>query len=79
MKSCPCAFKRQMIAEMLELPVKHPDDQYNWVSLIFENASSDSPCCLLTFLFYYAYCKECSIPLSEEARAVLKPLMEPIE
>ena len=79
MKNCPCTFKRQMIAEMLKLPEKHPDGQYNWTSLLFENTSADSSCCLLTFLFYYAYCKECSVPLSEEARTVLKPLMEPTE
>lgn len=76
MKGCPCEFKRQMIAQMLELQKHHPNGEYNWVSLLFENASDDSLCCLLTFLFYYAYCKECTVPLSEEARTVLKPLME---
>ncbi len=29
MKNCPCAFKKQMIAEMLELPVQYPDSRYN--------------------------------------------------
>ena len=78
MKNCPCTFKQQMLTEMLELPVNHPDGQYNWVKLLGDSPD-DSFCCLLTFLFYYAYCKECSMPLSEKARAVLKPLMEPAE
>ena len=78
MKNCPCAFKQQMLTEMLKLPVKHPNGQYNWVKL-FGDSTDDSFCCLLTFLFYYAYCQECSGPLSEKARAVLKPLMDPAE
>ena len=77
MKNCPCTFKKQMIAELLELSEKHPDGRYRWASLLFENTPVDSHCCLLTFLFYYAYYKECAVPLNEEARAVLKPLMEP--
>lgn len=79
MKNCPCIFKQQMIAEILKLPEQHPDGLYAWVNPLFGNAPEDSPCCLLTLLFYYAYCKECPVPLSEEARAVLKPLMESTE
>ena len=79
MKGCTCAFKRQMIDDMLKFQKNHPDGEYGWVSLLFENDPNDSLCCLLTFLFDYAYCKECTVPLSEAARAVLKPFMEPTE
>ena len=77
MNTCSCAFKEKMMDEMLQLQKCCPE--HAWVTALFENKSNDSLCCLLTFLFYHAYCKECSVPLSEEARAILKPLMEPNE
>ena len=79
MKNCPCIFKQQMITGTLKLSERYPAGLYAWANPPFGNASEDSPCCLLTLLFYYAYCKECAVPLSEEARAVLKPLMESTE
>lgn len=79
MKGCTCEFKRKMMAQMLELRRNPLDGKRNWASLLFENDPDESLCCLLTFLFYCAYCKPCTISLSEEARAVLKPLMEPSE
>ena len=76
MTDCTCEFKEQMIAEMLELRKNDTGDEYWWVPLLFKKPKDHSLCCLLTFLFYYAYCNECATPLSEEARNVLKPPME---
>lgn len=59
MKGCTCEFKRQMMAQMLELRRNPLDGKRNWASLLFENDPDESLCCLLTFLFYCAYCKPC--------------------
>ena len=76
--NCSCGFKEQMITEMQSLRKQCPGKKTEWVDLLFpttERSSDDSLCCLLTYLFYYGYCKECTLPLSEEARSVLAPLM----
>ena len=76
--NCSCGFKEHMITEMQSLRKQCPGKETEWVALLFpttERSSDDSLCCLLTYLFYYGYCKECTLSLSEEARSVLAPLM----
>lgn len=76
--NCSCGFKEQMITEMQSLRKQCPGKETEWVTLLFptsERSSDNSLCCLLTYLFYYGYYKECTLPLSEEARSVLAPLM----
>ena len=76
MKKCSCSFKEQMIAEMKAMRENNPTEENRWVSLLFDDAKAEPLCCMLVYLFYYGYCKECTRPLSEEARAILRPLME---
>lgn len=72
--NCSCGFKEQMIAEIQRMREQLPGKETEWVDLLLSPA--DQPlCCLLIYLFYYGYCKECSVSLSEEARSVLAPLM----
>ena len=75
--SCSCCLKEQMISEMQRMRKQHPGKETEWVNLLFpeEGSAGGSLCCLLTYLFYYGYCKECSRSLSEEARLALAPLM----
>jgi len=77
-KTCSCKFKEQMIAEMLTMRKHSPNKTTDWVDMLFSptaDANDQSPCCLLAMLFYYGYCKECSVSMSEHARALLSPLM----
>lgn len=75
-RTCSCKFKEQMIAEMTSMRVQSPGKNTEWVDLLFaDNSGEHSLCCLLTFLLYYGYCKECPVPLSEQARTILSPLM----
>lgn len=77
--NCSCALREQMIAEMRHMRERIPGKETQWVDLLFpaeQNSEDHSLCCLLIYLFYYGYCKECVVPLSEEARGVLAPLME---
>ena len=77
--TCSCHFKEHMITEMLRMREECPDKDTKWVDLLFtpsEGSHDSSLCCLLTFLFYYGYCKECTVPLSAQARSILAPLME---
>ena len=76
--NCSCAFKTQMIEEMQKMREENPGKETEWVNLLFpptKKPEDSNLCCLLTYLFYYAYCKECKTPLSEEARTALDPLM----
>ena len=76
--SCSCRFKEQMISEMLDMRKQLPDKENDWIDCLFpeaDDAADQSLCCLLTCLFYYGYCKECSVSVSEKARMVLSPLM----
>lgn len=76
--NCSCGFKEQMITEMQSLWKQCPGKETEWINLLFpatERSTCESLCCLLTYLFYYGYCKECTLSLSEEARSVLAPLM----
>lgn len=79
MNGCTCEWKEQMINEMLEMRKKNPNHENRWVPLLFPDSREQAPCCLLTFLFYYAYCEECTRSLSDVARTTLKPLMDPEE
>ena len=76
--NCSCRFKEQMITEMQSLRKQCPGKETEWINLLFptERSADNSLCCLLTYLFYYGYCKECKISLSDEARSVLAPLMK---
>ena len=75
--NCSCGFKEQMISEMQNMRRQCPGKETEWVTMLFptENSADHSLCCILTCLFYYGYCKECTLTLSEEARSVLAPLM----
>lgn len=76
--NCSCGFKEQMITEMQSLRKQCPGKETEWINLLFpatERSTCESLCCLLTYLFYYGYCKECTHSLSEEARSVLAPLI----
>lgn len=76
--NCSCRFKEQIITEMKNMRKENPGKEMQWVDLLFHQAGGSGAnelCCLLTVLFYYGYCEECSMSLSEKARSVLAPLM----
>ena len=76
--NCSCRFKEQMISRIQAIRKEHPGKEMQWVDLLFHQAGGSGAnelCCLLMVLFYYGYCEECSMSLSEKARSVLAPLM----
>lgn len=76
--NCNCGLKEQMITEMQNMRKQCPGKETEWVEWLFpttEDFGEKSLCCLMTYLFYHGYCRECTVPLSEEARSVLAPLM----
>lgn len=78
-KAGGCAMMDMMAAEILAKKAKAPSKEIEWFESKFdlEHPTEENPlCCILTFLFYYGYCKECTTPMSEQARLLLKPLME---
>lgn len=75
---CCCAFKAGMTRRMLELRRAHPGPSTQWVDHLLgaDPDPQDSPlCCMLTALFYYGYCEECTMSVSDLARDRLAPLM----
>lgn len=75
---CSCAFKAGMIRRMLELRLAHPDASTQWIEHLLgaDPDPTDFPlCCMLTALFYYGYCEECTMSVSDLARERLAPLM----
>lgn len=76
--NCNCKFKEQMISRIQEMRREHPGKEMQWADMLFPKAGGSGAnelCCLLTALFYYGYCEECSMSLSEKARSVLALLM----
>lgn len=76
--TCNCAYKQSLIDRMQEHLRAHPDGSARWVELLFgkDSGANEHPlCCLLTFLFYYAFCEENTMTVSEMARHILEPLM----
>ena len=76
--TCSCELKEQIITEMRGIRMQFPGKENEWVDWLFPasvNPKDNSLCCLLVLLFYYGYCKECPITISEMARDVLSPLM----
>lgn len=79
--TCICDYKRQILAKMKAAIKTSPTPENAWIELLLQHPDGDSSdpaiCCLLLFLFNYGYCEECDTGLSEFARGVLKPLMQP--
>ena len=76
---CCCAFKAGMTRRMLELRRAHPGPSTQWVDHLLgaDPDPQDSPlCCMLTALFYYGYCEDCTMSVSKLAREQLAPLMD---
>lgn len=77
--TCNCAFKTSMTQHILDFQREHPDSPMKWVEQLYGkdiHADASPLCCMLTFLFYYGYCQECTTPVSEFAAQALEPLME---
>ena len=80
--NCSCRFKEQIITEMKNMRKENPAKETQWVDLLFpelQASASNDLCCLLTYMFYYGYCKECTDSLSEVARSMLSPMMQDYE
>ena len=70
--NCNCSAMDQMVERMREMRRQNPGKETEWVDKLFPEGMP--LCCLLTYLLYYGYCEECSVPLSEKARTFLAPL-----
>lgn len=75
---CTCEYKKSLVAQMLKMREDCPVKETEWVDLLYpkhDASAGDGYCCLLTLMFYYGYCKNCSTPMSEYAKKVLGDLM----
>ena len=77
--SCSCAFKTQMMESLRSRSRQAQGEEAEGLKLLFDTQDErgeSSLCCVLTCLFYYAYCNECGETVSDMARRAISGLME---